>query len=655
MSTTNPLFDFKLVGDEASPFIGYNSASDKTRLKSGYLIRGSKNVYKKITGNIAWRCGIKRRGSIDATQAGVDSSTEWSTNLGLFRALRVANGKLQVESDIVTSGTPLWYDLLETSTLASPAANFSRFIFDTWWDDDDETDRLIMVRGDDVFLTWSGAMALVASATTNTITKQGSQTWGEIGFALSEVGEKKIVIDGREFTYTGGENTTTLTGVTASSGDASTLTSGMVAIQSVITFQNIPVDGYQADFLITAGNQIVIGSYSSRVVYMSADDKGGGFPDFTNAGAHVPGDPDILTLDNVAKGFGIKDGNLVVFAGETDIYEVQMNTNVTYSYTGTDGDTRFAYNKVTKRQLPNNNSALGHEFIGNIGDYLVWADQKNQLRALGSFTNSNFVKPTTLSLPVQTELAEDDFTGGHLRVIGDTVHITSPNNGRDWMFQIRETLNGDGSISSEKIWQPPQIRGLSRLAVIDGVLHGYSNSYPQLYQVDDTDQWFDDAPDGEEIPYSGVMRLAYNQHGHRTGLEAFERVYYEGYMAQGTPLYGNIYFDYQGGIANKASGGIRSFTISADSSNTKFWSNLVPPSLGDSSLGDNPLGDGILPEASDQETIPKFRAIVDVPQPLNFFEYCLEVYTIDLDARVEILCLGTNARLSTQVPTFLKP
>src|SRR3990167_5283251 len=116
MATQNPqlsnTFDFTLIED----FPGYNSASDKTKIDPGFLIRGSKNVYKKLSGTIASRPGLKRRGSADSTDAGVKAEFVWNTNVDTTRPLRICNNKLQVESDIVTTGTYVWYDLLVTST-----------------------------------------------------------------------------------------------------------------------------------------------------------------------------------------------------------------------------------------------------------------------------------------------------------------------------------------------------------------------------------------------------------------------------------------------------------------------------------------------------------------------------------------------------------
>lgn len=764
-------FDFKLIGaGEEADFGGYNSARDKTSLRPGMLIRGSKNVYKKVSGAIATRPGLKRRGTLDSTEAGVKSSFSWKTSFGATRTLRVANSKLEVEYEI--GGVKTWYELFATGALTtSLAATLTRFVFDTWWHPDEKKDRLLAVRGDDKILHWSGGIAVLDEATgdgdatedssadagnqlsnwsfngvttansdfytlyyelvvtsgtarvriyrtgihssgsgvppedsymvaegtrnltslgagqldlievnssglsgrvdviaaavsdTDTSTnilytakliKQGTETWKEAGFATQISGEKKVVINGTEYTYTGNAESTSLflTGDVPSA--FASLASGDIAIQPVIIQDNAPADGYETDFLKVVNNQVLVGSYTSREIYISADiaDSGGSVPlDFSNTGSYVYGDPDKIYLDSPARGIGVRNGKVIIFAGDSDLYVVTLNVNVTYTYTGSDGGGRFIYQDVKKQKLPGLNAALGHEFIDNFGSELVWLDQNNQLRALGTFTEQGEAKPTLLSLPVFEELKEDDFTGGHLRAVEDTIYITAPNTGRDWMYSIREVLNEDGSISSEKIWQPPQVRGISRFDVIDGVLYGHSNKNPQIYQVWDTEQWFDDDPSGEEVGYACVARFAYRNHGSRFKIKQFNKIYFEGYMIEGVLLNCLVYSEYQGFES------IQNVYINAaddpesEGDPAKFYAGN-PYSLGDSPLGDNPLGQGILEESSSQELIPKFRAITQI-NPVNAFEYLLEVYSAVSNARWELLVLGPNVVEAEQLPINL--
>ena len=92
-------FEFQLEDN----FKGYNSSRDKTNLGSGWLVRGSKNVYKKLSGTIATRPGLKRLGIADGTVAGIKSGDTWYTSKGKTRPWRVVDqtsalndGKMQV-------------------------------------------------------------------------------------------------------------------------------------------------------------------------------------------------------------------------------------------------------------------------------------------------------------------------------------------------------------------------------------------------------------------------------------------------------------------------------------------------------------------------------------------------------------------------------
>src|SRR6185369_8357446 len=160
-------FDFGLIGGADRPFIGYISSRDKTALSPRALIRGSKNVIKKLSGTIAVRDGLKRRGSADDTDAGVVASFEWTSSAGITYPLRVCNGKLQVESDILASGSPIWYDLI-----TGLAVDQTRFVFDTWWDDTGQHDVLLMVNHSAGIKSWNGGISILGSATPTTITKQ---------------------------------------------------------------------------------------------------------------------------------------------------------------------------------------------------------------------------------------------------------------------------------------------------------------------------------------------------------------------------------------------------------------------------------------------------------------------------------------------------
>lgn len=593
----------------------YSSSIDPTMAAGNIMVRGSLNVYRKLSGTIANRPGLKRRGSADTTIAGVKSSFEWATSLGKTLPLRVANSKLQVESDIVTSGTYVWYDLLTALTT-------TRWVFDSWWDNTLKKDTLLFVGGDTNLYNWSGGMALISSTTANTIVLDRTVASSGITTASGTV-----KINGNSYSYTG-SSASTLTGVTPNpTGEAN----GSVVIEAVGTNATTPASTLTNDFLKIINNQVYVGSYTSRLVYIS---KSSSYTDYTQSVPRVPGDGDLLTLDDNCKGIGVRSGNAWISAGESDWYEVSFHQI-------TVGTTLTEQTKVDKKPTSDLSAALGHEFIANIGtDQLLVLTQDHQLRLIGKFTNQFEDKYPSLSLAVKNELEEEDFTGGHVRVVGGIIYITAPVSGKDYMYETRETINPLGNIVTERFWHPPQARSIARFAVIGGTLYGHSSANPQIYQVWDTLQWYDDSPSGSQLPYSSVMLLAYQNGGRRQGKIEFDKLFVEGYAASSSNLYAGIYYDYEG-----ASGLVSPVLNTSDNLFPVTFTGVIPPSLGDQSLGDVPLGDGLNVLANDQALLPKFKVIVGV-QLLQCFEYALMVYSGSASSRWEVLAIGTNQRLS---------
>ena len=620
-------FKFNII----KKFAGYNSATDKTNLLPNFLIRGSKNVYKKLSGTIAAREGLKRRGSVDTTTEGVKSSFEWETSTGNTRVLRVANSKLQVESDIVATGTYVWYDILTSLTN-------TRFVFDTVWDNSVKRDFLVFVRGDDNLFKWSGGMGLISSTTSNTIVL--TATAASLGFDTSGT----VIINGKTYTYTG-VTSATLTGVTPDpTGEAD----GSVVVAGVVTNANKPADGFNNDFLKVIGNQVFIGSYSSRLIYVSADDD---YTNYTVPDPTVAGSPELLTLDNLARGIGVKDGEAYISAGFSDWYRVEFELiNV-----DTTGLTRQT--KVHKQEAPGFGAALGHEYIDSVGNSLVYLTRDKKARQVGTFTNLDKTSFPVISLPIRTELFNETFNSvqgttsdGELRSAGDKIYLTSVSGGTTYIYEMRETVNENGEITTERFWQPPQIWGISRIALIAGVEYGHSLANPQIYQLWDTDQWHDDCPADEPLPYDCVARFAYRQSKNRAEVLTQNMIYVEGYTPEGTQLKAKFYGDYQGSTTLQE---LWVNKTDKPANPAVFFTGFSSPSMGDSSLGDSPLGEGLTDEELSQEQLPKFRKIVDIPQ-VDVFEYGLEIYTEDVDSRWEILALGTNSQKSVSEPTFIR-
>lgn len=607
-------FEFALI----PKFAGYNSSGDPSLLPAGTLVQGSVNTYRKNSGVIANRCGkLLYDAAADTTIAGILSGFVWNTSLATQYPLRCANGKLEVESAV--TGTRAWYTLLSGLTL-------TRFVFDSYWDNTDKKDTLVMVNGGTNVYDWSGGFALFVSATPTVITLNASAATS--GFASSGT----VTINGTDYTYTGISGST-LTGVgTDASGEAA----NSVVMQKINTTANSsltsgPSTEFVNDFIRVINNQLYLGSYTSRLHYIS---KNSSFKDFSKSTPRLTGEGDVLTLDDVGKGIGVRQGTAHIFGGTSNLYIISFNQI-------TVGSVLAEQTKVDKIQLGEQSSAQAHEFIDVLSDNLIYLDQANQVREYGTFRNLATSRPAMLSFDVQDELHNTDFTNGQLKVVGDfngdNIYIIAPNSAYVFWLQQRTQLSAYSNVTAERIWQPPQIWAISRMDVIGSQVIGFSNSNPQIYQLWETGQWADDAPDGQ-VSYNSIALFAYQNGGRRQGKVVFDKTYIEGYCTQGTSMYLGLYFDYQGSTT------LLSLTISnVDQrfSSSQLFTGIIPPSLGDASLGNNPLGDGLNTALDDHFTMPKFRTIIG-SERTDCFEFAPMIFSQDAGDRWEIITFGMN-------------
>jgi hypothetical protein len=601
-------FNFRIISD----FGGYNSERDKTNIAENVLVAPSQNVYKDNRGLIRNRDGQKRRGSANGTLSPVSSQYVWNTSWGATYPLWITDNKLQVEIDNE------WYTLLDSLTE-------KRYVFDSWWDNTEKKDRVLFVNGSDSIQHWAGGYAQANAQIIggSTLTKSGSTTWQQAGFSVTS-GEKKFKINGSstEYTYTGGENTTTLTGITPA---LPAITQDDKIFSSVLTETDKPADGFSNDFIKVINNQLYVGSYTSRLCYISSSTD---FKNFTVPTPREPGDPELLTLDDTLNGITVRQGKAYISFG-TGGWAIVTFTDITVGTTLTQ-QTTVSFNPV-----PSLAAAYSHEFIDTIGDSIVYLSQDQQVRLLGDFTNLFQSASPTISQELYTELKSENFAGGSLRCIGDFTYICAPNSGKVYLYQVRQGIQFDGTVVSERIWQPPQIWNAVSIDEIDGVIYAFSNANPQLYEIWDTGQWYDDSPSGEELPYNSVAAFGYRNGGRRQGLISFDKYFSEGYITGGTPLTLTLNYNYLGSASQIV------VPVNSDT-RPAFLFQTPNPSLGDASLGDEPLGQGIADIGEDG--LPKFKTINSVT--INgCFEYQPTYSTDTANARWKLLSTGSNAKL----------
>lgn len=601
-------FEFETVDQ----WLGYNSANDKTKLPANVAVQGSLNMYKKLSGNWATRPGLKRLGDANSTLSAISSEFVWNTSWGATYILLISDSTLFVVVDNV------FYELQGSLTE-------TRYVFDKWWNDSAKHDECLFVNGTDDMFMWGGGFGFISSTTSNTIVLDRTI----VASFLTASGS--VVVNGTTYTYSGSSGST-LTGVSPNpTGEAN----GSAVLQSVITSSNTPASGFNSGFLKIINNQVYVGSYTSRLCYISANDD---YTDYTVPTPRLAGSPELLTLDSTLNGIGVRSGKAHISIG-TGEWAIVSFTDITVGTTLTQQTT------VDVKPVAKLAAAYAHEFISNNGDNLVYLAKDQQVRTFGDFNNSFVAAYPSLSQEIVTELMGLNFTGGGLKCIGDFTYLTAPVTGSAYLYQVRQRVDDNNQVIVERLWHTPFAWNATRVDDLDGNVIVFSNANPQIYQAWDTDQWHDDSPSDEPLPYTCILALAYRTTKSRFDLLSFDKVGTEGYLTEGTLLNLTVNYNYQGAtsIINAPINSIQRPAYLFQSSSG---------SLGDDSLGTVSLGSEV-PSPNNPDELAKFKVINSLTL-VNCFEYQIIYSSDQADAQWEILASATNAKVETeQQATFI--
>lgn len=573
-------------------FLGYQNNKDVSNTDPRFLIVGSHDVLVNDGEKIVTRDGYTIDGQNNAALTPITSSYDWNTSTGAERNLRAYNDELEYRY-VDSNGDVTW------RRLANGYGSNTNFRFAEWWSSSEGKDLLLIVNGDSNMRMWSGAVTTFASATTNTITKQGSSTWAEDRFLIA--GTRQVVIDGITYTYTGGETTTTLTGVTPDP----TLgghTAGDVVHQAIRTTATTPGSAFNNDVIIVHKNQVYVGDTTRRDVFVS---KNTDYTDYTFSSPRVPGEGALLTLDSATVGFATQEDTVYITAGKNDWYQV----NFTLS-----SDNLKEAITVQKLKSGTQQAAKSQELIGNIKNSIVFVSNEPTFDTLGRVESINTPQSVPLSSPIKIDFDAYNFTNAHVKYFRNQSFIALPNEG---LVLIYDHESG--------YWQPPQTLPIARLAIIDGELYGHSSAVPETYKLFDTTVQTDDGN-----PINHVAVFAYRNYGKRYAKKVFDFYYTEGYIGGSSIIDVTYKFDF-GGFTN-----ILNKQIDA-SDNSIIFSTTTDGSLGKVPLGQQPLG-SITDSVSG---LPKFRIMHGLARNA-FYEYTVQYSSNEEGYQWQLLAHGGN-------------
>lgn len=617
--TTSRMSDFALV--DKFP-LGYRNREDITNLPPGVLVVGSQNVLTNVSERIQIRQGYVVDGAESSTIAPILASFDWATRGNGERHMRAGfltsagnDGKLQYRY-VDSSGTVSWRDL--TTSLTSVSYNFC-----TFWDTTELLRLTLYVNGASEINEWNGAITTFSSATGTTITKEGTTTWAQDGFYTTR--DKTIVLGGIEYTYTGGESTTTLTGVTPDPLLGGHVAGDVIHQKPVATANSSITDlptTFENAVIENLNNQIYVGALDDSSFYLS---KVNDYQDFSfSSPTRLPGEGGTATLDD----------NVVAFIPQEEFMYISCGKNILYQIGFTDSSDLTKQTLDVKRlKTTLAQGVQSQALLSKIKNDVVLITNEPTLDTLGRIVNILGTPQTTnISDPIKLDFDSYDFTNGSVFYYRYFIYIAIPEEGIVRMYNL--TTNS---------WEAPQTLPVSRFYTVDGELYGHSYGTSESYKLFTgyADRVTSTSPG---LPIQATVQFSYQNFGTRSDLKNSNEFYIEGYINADTTLQGSITYEIDGCATTQT------FEIEGDDTQIVCLGPQAN-SLGKYSLGKQPIG-GQSP-TSLTGLPPKFRAIMTYNR-VDFYECQFSFSILGVDQRFELLAFGLNAQLSTTTNSAIK-
>ncbi len=597
--------EFKLVD---SFKIGYRNREEITMLPPGVLVEGSKNVVTNTSGRVGMVKGYSLDGSASVVLAPIKSGMPiWKTSKGYERNLRAGfllnnDGKLQFRYD--DNGTIRWVDLL--TGLTSVDFNFADF-----WDfNTEKIALLLMVNGTSSIYEWSGATATFGSATTNTIViGDPTTTWGQEGFLTQ--GTRKVTIGTTDYTYTGGESTTTLTGVTPDP-TLGGYSAGALIFQTIRTTAASTVASLGLSTVAVIGaslNQIYYGNLQRNDVYAS---KVNNYKDCAFGTPRLPGEGALFNLGTPIVGFAPQEGQMYMSAGLDEWYLTQFTLS---------SDLTKESLSVGKLKTGARQGAQTQSLITKDKNSVVFVSNEPTLSSLGRVENI-FQTPqiVDVSFSIINDMNAYDFTDGSTYYWKNFVFMAVP---RSSIVRIYNKTDPQA-----QYWEAPVEYPITGFYEVDGDLYGHGYLTSESYKLFDGYNF-------NTHPIEAIALFSYQNFGVRSQTKSFDEFYQEGRCTQNGVLKTGVIYETDGFMTD---------TEYEMDGNSKYVA--VPTdqnSLGKFAFGKQPLGTNI----SNSTLPPKFRKIITFTKT-PFYEYQPKFSSFDKDFVWELIAFGPEASLTSE-------
>lgn len=580
-------------------FLGYRSREDKTMLSPGYMIPGSQNVLIDITGRLKSRQGFTLDGQADTTLASIKGWFDWEEHKGGTINLRSHSGKLQFRYKVGTTVT--WTDIFTTLSTTNP------IIFCNYWNNTEIENEVIFVDGGTNVYKWNGATATFTSATTNTITIQGTPTIAELGFYASA--NKKLWLKGVEYTYTGisGSQFTGVTPDPTAQIPANTPAVSDLMYQSIITTASITGigTGFKYDSVSNLDNQIYYGCLTRNDVYVSK------INDFSTTAFTAPlrivGEGALMTLRAPFVSFAPQEDVMYISAGKNQWYQTKKVLD--------SSNAKETFN-VIPLKVSSKQGAISQHATSHDRNSVVYLSNETRFNTLGRVDNI-YQTPmiTDYSFPIAKDFDKYDFTNASIKYHKSFLYLALPVEGKWLILNMTDPSN--------VFWEAPQTGSFAGFSDIEGDIYAHGYATPETYKL------FDGYNDNG-APILSRATLAYSAYGNRGLTKYFNEFWMDGYISVNTVLKIIYNFDLDGCATeiNKEMLGI--------STNVCAFNDTG--SLGKTSLGKSGLGTGTIINESD--AMPPYFSTIKTSPRKDFYFFSPTFESYGTDYHWEIISIG---------------
>lgn len=457
------------------------------------------------------------------------------------------------------------------------------------------------------------------------------------GAAVTIHSVRQIVLNGTTYTYTGGESTTTLTGVTPNVTAGAV---GDVMHQAIRTMPNSAMLGMSASFIndgiANLNEQIYIGSLNSFYVYVSllSDPY-----EYTFSLPRLPGEGAKKTLTGFWRSFMNQEQDMYISAGADLWYKTNyVQTTTTTTVAGIAVST--IYEQINFEQLKTTSlqAAQSQAVTTKIQNDIMFLSNEPIINRLGRVDNIlGTPQMTDISFPIIDDMNQYDFTGASMIYFRQFIYVAVPVEGIVLVYNMtNNTVNATGS--ANHYWEAPQTIPVSRFSIIDGSLYGHSSAVTETYKLfDGYRDRYNGGRTGSGI--NGVARFSFQNYGVRTTNKSMNEFFVEGYISPNTLLTIGIQYDIDGCATDTQ--------YILDGSDERVV--CIPNddnSLGKFPLGTNPLGANLIQNLS-TDLPPKFRVIKTFPR-VPFYEQQSYFESSGKDEQWEIIGFGGNVAITSE-------